>query len=92
MPSEEASRAFVEGRISLLKEEGGPAFPVSAELGDGSAYISPGMTLRDYFAALAMQGFVATNIRPIDPPETLARHAYVLADAMIEARRSPPVK
>jgi hypothetical protein len=54
----------------------GPAFP--EEFG-----CDPGMTLRDYFAAKAMQAcFVDdTNVHGT------ARLAYRIADAMLEARK-----
>jgi len=50
---------------------------------------SSGMDLRDYFAAKAMQGYIANTgvlggISPTD--EDLARYSYELADAMMEAR------
>ena len=49
-----------------------------------------GMTLRDYFAAKAMQGFCATlgDVSPNSPPywSVLAGDAYVMADAMLTAR------
>ena len=47
-----------------------------------------GMTLRDYFAGNAMQGFCshhATEITP-DSVDDHAFIAYMLADAMIKAR------
>ena len=48
------------------------------------------MTLRDYFAAKAMQGFCATlgDVSPNSPPywSVLAGDAYVMADAMLTAR------
>jgi hypothetical protein len=50
--------------------------------------LSSGMTLRDYFAAKAMQAFLR-NARPEDtdePPSTWAQDAYTFADAMLEAR------
>lgn len=47
-----------------------------------------GMTLRDYFAAKAMQGFAARDV--FDPglatPEQRAKLAYIDADAMLKAR------
>lgn len=47
-----------------------------------------GMTLRDYFAAKAMQGFAAKDV--FDPglatPEQRAKLAYIEADAMLKAR------
>ena len=41
-----------------------------------------GMDLRDYFAAQAMQRLVDL----ITHPKDVARNAYIIADAMMEAR------
>ena len=43
-----------------------------------------GMTLRDYFAAKAMQGLLASEVNA--PLKTFATKAYEMADAMMEAR------
>ena len=43
-----------------------------------------GMTLRDYFAAQAMQGYIAGKY-PLYPHEK-AEEAYKIADAMLEER------
>jgi hypothetical protein len=43
------------------------------------------LTLRDFFAALAMQGSLSADDSIIDPNE-FAQTCYVLADAMLEAR------
>lgn len=56
---------------------GGPAFPTD---------IGRGMTLRDYFAAKAMQGMLAADVNFKTPGE-LAGYAHILADAMLEARK-----
>ncbi len=56
------------------------AFPSSDE-----ATIDLGMTLRDYFAAKAIQGMMADHTRD-NYPEELAEHAYKIADAMMKAR------
>jgi len=46
-----------------------------------------GMTLRDYFAAKAMQGMLASGNLPKTLPDAdLAEWVYDLADAMIAAR------
>jgi hypothetical protein len=47
-----------------------------------------GMTLRDYFAAQAMQGIIAVTVAPetIWSPKDLAESSYVMADAMLKAR------
>ena len=64
---------------------GGPAFPTS---NGGSP--DDGMTLRDYFAAKAMQGFIASaNHKGLyaPPDNELASAAFQLADAMLKARQ-----
>ena len=47
-----------------------------------------GMTLRDYFAAKAIQGATTGNGGLPDPSycQLIAKHAYDLADAMLAAR------
>jgi len=47
-----------------------------------------GMTMRDYFAAKAMQGMLSENsgIRYLN--EELAQFAYAVADAMMKAREA----
>ena len=62
---------------------GGPAFP-NAAFGS-SRNEQQGMTLRDYFAAKAMQGFAA-YIGPSMTFESRAKIAYEWADAMLKAR------
>jgi hypothetical protein len=48
-----------------------------------------GMTLRDYFAAKAMQGLLASGNLPKTMPDAdLAECAYALADAMLKAREA----
>lgn len=47
------------------------------------------MTLRDYFAAQALQGFSSTLTGTHEPIfEALARDAYRMADAMLKAREA----
>jgi hypothetical protein len=62
---------------------GGAAFPT----GTGVTPYNPGMNLRDYFAAKAMQGFAA-YIGPSMAFESRAKIAYEWADAMLKARAS----
>ena len=64
-----------------MKDYGGPAFPIESSL----AMLHPGMTLRDYFAAKAMQGFCA-GLEKGDNIEALPALAYAMADAMLKAR------
>jgi hypothetical protein len=63
-------------------KDGGQAFPVT-DMNGGPA--SGGMSLRDYFAAAAMQGMLASP----DGDGHIERYAvgaYQIADAMIAAR------
>lgn len=59
------------------------AFPILVENPDKSFSCNQGMDLRDYFAAKAMQLFVAAGQYHI---QSTAESAYKLADAMMEAR------
>jgi len=66
--------------------DGGSAFP-------GLTYISwngqknpAGMTLRDYFAAAALQGMLA-NSKNYDSFDGYSDAAYEYADAMLERRK-----
>ena len=47
---------------------------------------SDGVTLRDYFAAKAMQAIVSRGIVNEVPLEIYAANAYKMADAMLKAR------
>lgn len=66
--------------------DGGPAFP-GPDQTECTVDIHEGMTLRDYFAAKAMQGLLAVGNPYAQSDEHMfARDAYVLADAMLAAR------
>ena len=58
-----------------------PAFPT----GTGVTPYNPGMTLRDYFAAAALQGMLSEPSLKATPEE-FASKSYELADAMLKAR------
>jgi len=62
-----------------------PAFPIS-----GSQYRhTEGMTLRDYFAAKAMQGMLAACTGWSEQEQTrLAKCSYMMADEMMKAREA----
>jgi hypothetical protein len=68
---------------------GGPAFPFPAytyQNGDIN-HGEWGMTLRDYFAAKAMQGLLSdTNV--MGKPDEFAVRAYKVSDAMLKAREA----
>jgi hypothetical protein len=80
------------------KDTGGPAFPTKnykAVVPVATGY-AEGMTLRDYFAAKAMQGLMAGRWKadvhgiPYDAyradADEWAKSAYHFADAMLRAR------
>ncbi len=46
-----------------------------------------GLSLRDYFAAAAMQGLISHNHYGSVSDENIARGSYEYADAMLEARK-----
>ena len=62
---------------------GGPAFPCPET---EKHYKDEGMTLRDYFAAKAMQGMLASDVNATR--HIFAAQAYAMADAMLEARQA----
>ena len=72
-----------------------PAFPSGNDvtLGDWRSHGHSGMTLRDYFAAKAMQGLMH-NYHPCDFLEhngwieDISMASYQLADAMLKAREA----
>ena len=68
----------------MSKNTGGPAFPFAGE--SGHCLNDSGMTLRDYFAAKAMQSIYA-DVRGQGWQKECAKCAYELADAMLEARK-----
>lgn len=68
--------------------DGGPAFPL-AEPGN-CVSASEGMSLRDYFAAKAMQGIAAHPESDRWPADGIAKAAYLQADAMLAARDEQP--
>ncbi|HEB4091802.1 TPA: hypothetical protein RZ058_002690 [Enterobacter cloacae] len=81
----------------MSKETGGQAFPKQQWEYDGQnnvlQYQEEGMTLRDYFAAKAMQAVVrrydghSFGGGPDSPQyKELADDAYFIADAMLKAR------
>lgn len=71
----------------MSDKDGGPAFAAGAYEHNSGGYLAwqDGMSLRDYFAAKAMQGLIAS---PADPEsmEVAAKWSYNLADAMLKAR------
>ena len=77
----------------MSKQEIESAFPTE-ESNYEKVWSSPGMTLRDYFAAKAMQGFFASgaeiSLGPshMERMEAMAKTLYLMADAMLRAREA----
>lgn len=71
----------------MSKNDGGPAFPTHGSIGEVATY---GMSLRDYFAAHALQGWLASF--PADAKldksgmERLATQMGWISDAMLKER------
>lgn len=59
------------------------AFPIA-----GENHIQYGMTIRDYFAAKALSGMLASPDCG-GSHESIAKHAYKYADALMKARNKP---
>jgi hypothetical protein len=69
--------------LMSVGEASGPAFPIFIDSGQGVEW-HKGMTLRDYFAAKAMQGMLSASENY--QTRELARYAFDVADAMLKAR------
>jgi hypothetical protein len=83
--------------------DGGPAFPTSStatsitKREDGASILTNyghavGMTLRDYFAARALQGLLPVIAKDYDVffANKVAHACYETADAMLKAREAKP--
>lgn len=78
----------------MSKDTGGPAFPVPLNPGESyqAHHIADGMTLRDYFAAKAMQAAICSGVQALGfhdsykSPEGVAMIAHKYADAMLAER------
>ena len=81
----------------MSQPDGGPAFPcrilprqTDSEFRSGlspTSHLMPGMSLRDYFAAAALQGMMESW--KMVSAEQVATWAYQRADAMLKAREQP---
>ena len=66
--------------------DGGPAFPVDISCYDGDRRKLYGLSLRDYFAAAALQGLIGCDYDDGPTWEDFVAQSYQLADAMIAER------
>jgi len=67
--------------IMSTQQNGGQAFPVA---GSEHNYPIEGMTMRDYFAAKAMQAMISVG----EQDKAIPGWAYGMADAMLRARET----
>jgi len=73
-------------------DNGGPAFPcmppqdTAAGSAVGYPFPDQGMSMRDYFAAKWLQGYMANPSLDDIKREDAASQAYKMADAMLKAR------
>lgn len=69
----------------MNKNQDIPAFPFSTDCDENkpNQLFSTGMSLRDYFAASALTGFLAKGLSM----HAAIQHAYEAADLMMEKRK-----
>lgn len=81
-----------------MKKTGGSAFPQAnhdaygmgpGTIDDTQVFDVQGMTLRDWFAGMAMQAILSNPSLDLLSPNKLAHDAFNAADAMIEERSQP---
>ena len=70
--------------------DGGPAFAQFEPDAWRNPRVTGGMTLRDYFAAKAMQGEIDSQGLEGREADHIAGMAYEMADAMLKAREVKP--
>jgi hypothetical protein len=70
----------------MTKPHNPSAFPHLVPHNPDFAYSATGMTLRDYFAAKIINGYISDPTSTNRPFAEVAEWAYKFADAMIEAR------
>jgi len=70
-----------------MSNDGGPAFPYVVHT--GTRHVEElGMSLRDYFAAAALQGFIMRSA-DLGNVEYQSHEAFRYADAMLAERSKP---
>jgi hypothetical protein len=75
-------------------DDGGPVIPTLDSIpyssGTGGQVFRRGLSIRDYFAAAALQGVITAcdKFSEVINAATAAKKAYEIADAMLKARKS----
>ena len=69
--------------------DGGPAFPIQVNHEDIDVKDYYGLSMRDWFAGMALQGYLAGRNYNAGQyaPASVARDCYGYADAMLAARK-----
>ncbi len=70
-----------------------PAFPTTGPFEPNlknSSFAYPGISIRDYFAAMALAGLCASEATEHDAFQIIAAQSYMAADAMLAARKRQP--
>lgn len=75
--------AETEAELNKLMKDGGPAFPLAAQLNNGAPVYCHGMKLRDYFAG---QALIAMRVHGFPWAQDWGRESYKMADQMLAAR------
>lgn len=66
-----------------MTNDGGPAFPQENKYLEDPVQ---GMSLRDWYAGMALQGRISSKLYPVYDAPDLAYACYAFADAMLKAR------
>ena len=68
----------------MIKDTSGPAFPFQRDIRYSPDFnCEPGMTLRQWYAGLAMQALLTNSIEAMAEIPTIKQVAYAMADAML---------
>lgn len=70
----------------MIGQNDQPAFPQERTLPCGSPEECEGLSIRDYFAAKAMQAYMANEVWRPEVFKLAAQTSYQLADAMMKER------
>lgn len=76
--------------MNTTQDDGGPAFPIPTlerEYWDREQGEPNGMSLRDWFAGMALQGMMANPECNAMAGQDVARNCYRIAEEMIAARK-----
>ena len=81
--------------MTTPKDDGGPIAPTMITrqriapdtISESRMDVEGGLTIRDWFAGMALQGMTANALWDTESRDGIARLAYLCADAMLAARK-----